>query len=126
MEQSALLVLNAGSSSLKFSLFADEDPPRLLLRGQFEKLSTRPRFVTRAGGAIVGEREWAAGTQLGFQDAIDHLFAWSRSGAAGQPRVAAVGHRVVHGGERFSRPALIDAATLADLEKLIPLAPLHQ
>lgn len=126
MEQSALLVLNAGSSSLKFSLFLDEDPPRLLLRGQFEKLSTRPRFVARAGGAIVGEQEWAAGTQLGFQGAIDHLFTWSRGGAAGRPRVTAVGHRVVHGGERFSAPALIDAATLADLERLVPLAPLHQ
>jgi acetate kinase len=121
----ALLVLNAGSSSLKFSVFADEDPPRLLLRGQIEGLSTRPRFVARAGGAIVGERDWPAGTELGHAGAIDYLFGWAR-GALGEGRLAAVGHRVVHGGSRFSRPVLADAATLAELEALVPLAPLHQ
>lgn len=122
----ALLVLNAGSSSLKFSLFRDEDPPRLLLRGQFEELSTRPRFVARAGGAVVGERDWPAGTQLGHDGAIDHLFSWGRSGALGEHHIAAVGHRVVHGGTRFSTPVLIDATTLRELVTLIPLAPLHQ
>lgn len=125
-EPSALLVLNAGSSSLKFSVFIDEDPPRLLLRGALEELSTRPRFVARADGAIIGRKEWAPGTQLGHDGAIHYLFAWGGEGVLGGRRVAAVGHRVVHGGMHFSGPALIDAATLAELEKLIPLAPLHQ
>jgi acetate kinase len=122
----ALLVLNAGSSSLKFSVFLDDDPPRLLLRGQVEGLLTRPRFVAHAAGAVIGERDWAAGTQLGHQGAIDHLFTWGRGGVLGEHHIAAVGHRVVHGGTRFSTPVLIDAATLAELEALVPLAPLHQ
>lgn len=125
-ESSALLVLNAGSSSLKFSAFLDEDPPRLLLRGALEELSTRPRFVARADGAIIGKKEWAPGTRLGHDGAIHYLFAWGREGVLGGRRIAAVGHRVVHGGARFSGPALLDAATLTELEKLIPLAPLHQ
>ena len=122
----ALLVLNAGSSSLKFSVFHDEDPPRLLLRGQLEELSTRPRFVARTNGAVVGERDWPAGTQLGHDGAIEHLFRWGRGGVLVGHHIAAVGHRVVHGGTRFSGPVLVDAATLADLEALVPLAPLHQ
>jgi acetate kinase len=123
----ALIVLNAGSSSLKFSVFADEDPPRLLLRGQLEELATRPRFIARAGGAVVGEKRWPAGTELGHQGAIEYLFEWARRGGVfGEERVAAVGHRVVHGGTRFSAPVLVDAATLAALEELVPLAPLHQ
>src|SRR5262245_16706674 len=122
----ALLVLNAGSSSLKFSVFLDEDPLRLLLRGQLEELETRPRFIARAAGAVISERTWAAGTALGHAGAVDYLFSWGRDGALGEHRIAAVGHRVVHGGVRYSTPVLIDAATLAALEALVPLAPLHQ
>ena len=54
----ALLVLNAGSSSLKFSVFLNEEPPRPLLRGQLEGLLTQPRFVARNASAVVGEKEW--------------------------------------------------------------------
>ena len=61
----ALLVLNAGSSSLKFSVFLDEDPPQPLLRGQLEGLPAQPHFVARRGTAVVGEKEWPAGTKLG-------------------------------------------------------------
>lgn len=122
----ALLVLNAGSSSLKFSVFLDEDPPRLLVRGQLEGLSTRPRFVARAAGAVIGERDWGAGTLLGHDGAIDYLLGWGQGGVLGQDSIVAVGHRVVHGGAHFSQPVLVDAATMAELEALVPLAPLHQ
>ncbi|NMO13382.1 acetate/propionate family kinase [Pyxidicoccus fallax] len=123
----ALLVLNAGSSSLKFSIFLDEESPRLLLRGEFEALSTHPRFTARADGAVIGEQDWAPGTRLGHEGAIAHLFAWGRrEEVLGGRHISAVGHRVVHGGTRFFGPARIDAATLAELEALIPLAPLHQ
>jgi acetate kinase len=128
----AILVLNAGSSSLKFSVFLDEEPPRLSLRGQLEELFTRPRFVARArrgdgdGDAVIAAEEWAPGTQLGHDGAIDYLFEWGRRGLPGEHRITAVGHRVVHGGGRFSTPVVIDAAALAELEALIPLAPLHQ
>jgi acetate kinase len=122
----ALLVLNAGSSSLKFSVFFNEDPPQLLLRGQLEGLLTQPRFVARNGTAVVGEKEWPSGTKLGHKGAIEFLFTWGRSGLLAGRRIVAVGHRVVHGGMRFTGPSRIDAATLAELEALVPLAPLHQ
>jgi acetate kinase len=122
----ALLVLNAGSSSLKFSVFLDQDPPRPLLRGQLEGLLTQPRFVARSGNAVVGEKQWPSGTKLGHQGAIEFLFAWGRNGALGGHRIVATGHRVVHGGMKFTAPVVIDAETMADLERLVPLAPLHQ
>jgi acetate kinase len=122
----ALLVLNAGSSSLKFSVFLNEDPPRPLLRGQIEGLLTSPRFSVRDGPTLVAEKAWPAGTALGHQGAIEFLLSWGRHGVLAGHRIVAVGHRIVHGGTRFSAPALIDAAVVAELEALIPLAPLHQ
>jgi acetate kinase len=123
----ALLVLNAGSSSLKFSVFLDGEPPGLLLRGQLEGLTTGPRFLARdAAGKTVGEKGWGAGTQLGHSGAIEFLFGWGRGGILGGHRIAAVGHRVVHGGRQYTRPVLLDADVLAALEKFVPLAPLHQ
>ncbi len=122
----ALLVLNAGSSSLKFSVFLDEGPPRLLLRGQLDGLPTQPRFVARSATAVVDEKEWPAGTKLGHQGAIEFLLTWGRSSVLGAQRIVAVGHRVVHGGMKFSAPVLLDKETLAELEALVPLAPLHQ
>jgi acetate kinase len=122
----SMLVLNAGSSSLKFSVFLNEDPPRLLLRGQLEGLPTRPRFVARHASAIVAEKEWEAGTRLDHRGAIEHLFAWGRSGVLGESRIVAVGHRIVHGGAQYSAPVVVDADILAELEALVPLAPLHQ
>jgi acetate kinase len=122
----ALLVLNAGSSSLKFSVFLDEDPPRLLVHGQVDGLSTRPHFVAHAGNNVVAEKEWASGTQLGQEGAIEYLLSWARGGVLAEHRVVAVGHRVVHGGTRFSSPVTVNASTLAELEALVPLAPLHQ
>jgi acetate kinase len=127
----ALLILNAGSSSLKFSVYLDREPPELLLRGQVEGLSTRPRFVARdAGGKVVGEKEWDDGVGLGHSGAIEFLFTWGEQsaggGALGGRRLAAAGHRVVHGGTRFDRPVRIEKETLAELKALVPLAPLHQ
>jgi acetate kinase len=124
----ALVVLNAGSSSLKFSVFLDGEPPGLLLRGQLEGLFTEPRFVARdAVGNVAGEREWPTGTRLGHQGAIEFLFAWGRAeGVLGGHPIVAAGHRVVHGGLTFLRPVHIDAEVLAALEAFVPLAPLHQ
>jgi acetate kinase len=122
----ALLVLNAGSSSLKFSVFANEEPPQPLLRGQLEGLLTQPRFVARDDTAVIDAREWPPGTQLGHRGAIEFLFTWGRGRALGEHRIVATGHRVVHGGTKFTAPVLIDAETLAELEALVPLAPLHQ
>ncbi len=126
----ALLVLNAGSSSLKFSMFAAGDPPRRLLWGRLEELSNRPRFIAWDDSGIAVQREWPAGVQLGHGGAIQHLLAWlrewGRQGPLAPLPITAVGHRVVHGGVRFSAPVLIDAAALRELDALVPLAPLHQ
>ena len=121
----ALLVLNAGSSSLKFAVFADGDPPRPLVRGQIEGLLTEPRFAVRDGTRVVATHEWPAGTRLRHEGALEFLFDWGR-GALGDHRIAAVGHRLVHGGMHFTAPAPIDAAVVAQLEALVPMAPLHQ
>ena len=122
----ALLVLNAGSSSLKFSVFLDQQPPQPFLRGQLEGLLTEPRFIARKNGSIIGEKQWPAGTHLGHRGAIEFLFAWGRRGMLGEHRIVAAGHRVVHGGAKFTAPVLMDGETLADLEAFVPLAPLHQ
>ena len=122
----ALLVLNAGSSSLKFAVFLDEDRPRPLLRGQLEGLFTAPRFIARSATDVVGEHSWNPGTLLGHEGAIGFLLGWGRSGALGSHRIAAVGHRVVHGGTRFTEPTRVDADVIEQLDALSPLAPLHQ
>jgi acetate kinase len=124
----ALLILNAGSSSLKFSVFLDvEEGLKQFLRGQIEAIHTEPRFVARdASGDIVGEEGWPAGTKLGHEGAIGFLFDWGRTGVLGEHRIVGAGHRVVHGGLNFTKPVLVDAAVIKELEKLEPLAPLHQ
>jgi acetate kinase len=123
----AILVLNAGSSSLKFSVFRNGEPPEQLLRGQLEGLNTGPRFLARdQAGRTVGEKAWAAGTRLGHHGAIEFLFAWGHSGVLGGHRIIAAGHRVVHGGLKFTQPVLMDSDVLAVLDQFVPLAPLHQ
>jgi len=123
----AILVLNAGSSSIKFSLFlAQTGELELLLRGQLEGLYTEPRFAAKdAAGASLGAREWDKGTRLGHDGAVDHLIGFLREHRGGH-RLIAFGHRVVHGGRKYSKPTLVNAEVLTSLEKFIPLAPLHQ
>lgn len=122
-----ILVLNAGSSSIKFSVYqVRPDAQELLLRGQIEGLHTAPRFVAKdPAGATIGERTWAEGTSLGHAGAIDHMVGFLRENNK-EHRLIAVGHRVVHGGLEFSEPTLVTAEVISKLEKFIPLAPLHQ
>ena len=123
----AILVLNAGSSSIKFSVFlVQSDRLELLLNGQTEGLYTAPRFKAKdaAGEALEG-REWDKGTRLGHDGAIEHLIGFLR-GHRGDHRLIAIGHRVVHGGLNYAEPTLVNANVLTNLEKLVPLAPLHQ
>lgn len=123
----AILTLNAGSSSLKFSVFAEPGRPELLLRGQIEAITTSPRFhAVDASGRTVGERTWSAGDGLTHGGAIEFLLAWGGSGGLPGHRIVGAGHRVVHGGMKFAHPALIDARVIHEIESLVPLAPLHQ
>ncbi|GIL05402.1 MAG: acetate kinase [Betaproteobacteria bacterium] len=122
-----VVVLNAGSSSLKFSVFAqDAEGDKPICRGQAEALTTAPRFVAKdATGNVLDERSWGEGVPLGHAGALDHLVAFLQRRLAGH-RLVAVGHRVVHGGTEYRRPIHIDAEVVATLQKYIPLAPLHQ
>jgi acetate kinase len=126
-----ILVLNAGSSSLKFRGYdvSGENAgsaPRLVLRGQIEGLYTDPHFtVSDADGARSAENHWPAGTQLGHDGAIVYIGDFLRSHGEGH-RLVAAGHRVVHGGRRFTQPTLVTPEVIEELATLVPLAPLHQ
>lgn len=122
-----ILVLNAGSSSIKFSVFeVRPNAQELLLRGQIEGLHTAPRFVAKdPAGATIGERTWPEGTRLGHAGAIDYMVGFLREKHK-EHRLIAVGHRVVHGGLEFSEPTFVTAEVISRLEKFVPLAPLHQ
>jgi acetate kinase len=121
------LVLNAGSSSLKFCVFQRPggETWRLEARGQIEGIGTSPRLsVKGANGEKLADEPLAASIRDG-RAAIDALAAWLKSRYEGA-RVLGVGHRVVHGGPGFDRPTIVNEQVLAELRDLIPLAPLHQ
>jgi acetate kinase len=123
----AILVLNAGSSSLKFSVFQPgSGSNRLLARGQVEGIGTAPRFILRgAQGEVIEDQALAVDVGGGHEQALGLVLERCQKQLGGD-RLVAVGHRVVHGGVKFAVPVRIDAAVLAALEQLIPLAPLHQ
>ena len=123
----AIVVLNAGSSSFKFSLFADmPQGMSVVARGQAEGLYTAARFVAKDGsGTVITEKAWGEGAPLGHAGALDHLIGFLREHLATH-RLVGVGHRVVHGGLEYTTPVRLDARVVAALEKYIPLAPLHQ
>ena len=121
------LVLNAGSSSLKFSVYRRPEVERWRLeaRGQIEGIGTAPRLsVKDAEDVSLTDYELDSSIQDG-RKAIDVLAGWLRSEYGGS-RVLGVGHRVVHGGPNFDRPTVITREVLAALQRFIPLAPLHQ
>jgi acetate kinase len=121
------LVLNAGSSSLKFCVFQRPSGAvwRLEARGQIEGIGTSPRLsVKDAGNVRLADDKLDASVRNG-RDAIDVLAAWLKSKYGGA-RVLGVGHRVVHGGERFTGPTILNKEVLAQLQELVPFAPLHQ
>jgi acetate kinase len=122
-----ILVLNAGSSSIKFSLFAIAGQDlSLVARGQAEGLYTSPRFIAKdAAGEVIGEKAWGEGAAVGHEGALDHMVEFLRGRSQGY-RLVGVGHRVVHGGLEYSQPARVTGAVLDALEKYVPLAPLHQ
>jgi len=123
----AILVLNAGSSSIKFSAFGRRDAELdLIARGQVEGLGTAPRFIAKdAGGNTAGEKRWPAGERVGHDGAFAEIADWLRQRGRGDYRLAAVGHRVAHGGEAYVAPTMVDADMIAKVETLVPLAPLH-
>jgi acetate kinase len=122
-----ILVINSGSSSIKFQAFSVVgNTLASLAGGKLEELYTAPRLlVKRHDGDVIEDRRWPAGERLVHDDAIAFLFDWLRAHAGGAT-LRAVGHRVVHGGERYAEPVRVDPEVLAALDTLVPLAPLHQ
>ncbi len=115
----AILALNAGSSTLKFALFHGETE---ILRGSVE-LGDNPSIT-----ATTADKKSVKPPNLGgkhYKDVLNTLLGWLHDQLGGE-RIAAVGHRIVHGGLRFADPVRIDSTVLAELQKLVPLAPLHQ
>lgn len=115
-----ILALNAGSSSLKFALFAVQDPTAHLVRGQVQRIGGPAALdFSVAGGAGVRRRlEPPADATAALEAVLDLVRDLD------PPAIA--GHRIVHGGERFVEPCLLDDPTIEALERLDPLAPLHQ
>ena len=121
------LVLNAGSSSLKFNVFQrpEKENWRLEARGQIEGIGTSPRMSAKdAQGKSLVDKKLDESVRDG-RKALDSLATWLRS-LYGGSRVLGVGHRVVHGGAQFAKPTIVTKEVLNQLHQLIPLAPLHQ
>jgi len=123
-----ILVVNAGSSSIKFSGYPvmDQQEPPLLFKGQIDSIGLAPRMTAKdANGATIAEKSWPPDAKLDHEALFEDLMGWAPSHLGGRAPVA-VGHRVVHGGTAFAEATLIDDAALAALQSLCPLAPLHQ
>jgi acetate kinase len=123
----AILVLNAGSSSFKFSLFPGHQQPTrgdMICEGECTGIGHRVRFTVKDGaGALLLDKDLAEGDS--HEEALAELLRWLNDRYPNQGLVA-VGHRVVHGGPLFSEPVLVDATVIAELQRLIAWAPLHQ
>jgi acetate kinase len=123
--QGCLAVINAGSSSIKFAVYDPASNLRVLFRGQVEAIGVAPRLkvADECGGTIV-DQSWPA-ADLDHQAATLQILKTGADLLDGR-RVTAIGHRVVHGGTRFTSSARIDAGVIDTLAELAPLAPLHQ
>ena len=124
----AILTINAGSSSIKFALFPLAHPisPDAEVSGQIDGIGTNATKMVakdRAGEKIANQA--IAGEQVSHDTAFDALLKWFMATHSGW-QIVAVGHRVVHGGERYSAPTIVDATVLDHLTSFIPLAPLHE
>ena len=126
--QDGILVINAGSSSLKFSIFrvASNGELKVEINGQISGIGTEPRFVARSTERkVLGEQSWAHDQRNDRPAMLRYLLEWVE-GHISDLRLVAAGHRVVHGGTGFSAPRLITPELMVALEALVPLAPLHQ
>jgi acetate kinase len=124
---SAVLVVNAGSSSVKFQIFDVAAAGKLhrLIKGQVDGIGAQPRLrAATADGSALIDRHYAPSDIADVPSAIMTAGHWLRDAQAVE--LIAVGHRVVHGGPDYDRPVLVDALVLARLERYAALAPLHQ
>ena len=123
-------VINSGSSSIKFSLFdeLENESLRLVCRGQVEGIGTDPRFKAKdSSSTTVAEESWQNRGEYDHEHLLGFVIDWIRKNRIQMElELVGVGHRVVHGGEIYSKPVVVDTEVLRVLESYIPLAPLHQ
>jgi acetate kinase len=122
-----VLVVNAGSSSIKFQLFSVAPGDRLerLLKGQIEGVGVKPHLIARGvSGETLIDETWPSAQVKDVPAALDKVVGFLRSHIGQLP--TAIGHRVVHGGPDYSAPTVITEAVLKRLDTFSPLAPLHQ
>src|SRR5271165_5048310 len=122
-----ILVANAGSSSVKFQVFAVESDGALKrqVRGQVDGVGTNPRLrATGADRAVLADRAFPAAAVPDVPTALAAAGSWLRDELHIHP--IGIGHRVVHGGPDYDRPVRVSAEVLRRLERYISLAPLHQ
>ena len=121
-----ILVVNAGSSSIKFQLFSLEarDQLKRLLKGQIEGIGVHPKLIAKGTDGQPIEETWPGQEVANVPQALDKLVAFLRARLGKLP--TAIGHRVVHGGPDYAEPVVIDDAVLDRLDTFSPLAPLHQ
>ena len=121
-----ILVVNAGSSSIKFQLFSldTRDQLQRLLKGQIEGIGVHPKLIAKGTDGQPTEETWSGQEVASVPQALDKLVSFLRARLGKLP--TAIGHRVVHGGPDYSEPVVIDDAILDRLETFSPLAPLHQ
>jgi len=121
------LVLNAGSSSLKFCVFRRPEKQHweIASRGQIEGIATAPRLSAKdADGKVLADNPLDSGVRDG-RAALEALATWLRS-TYGNAKLLGIGHRVVHGGDCFTTPVVVTRQILEQLKEFLPLAPLHQ
>lgn len=122
-----ILVVNAGSSSIKFQLFSVSPGDRLerLLKGQIEGVGVKPHLIARGvGGETLIDETWPSAEVKDVPAALDKVVGFLRAHIGQLP--VAIGHRVVHGGPDYSAPTVVNEAVLKRLDTFSPLAPLHQ
>jgi acetate kinase len=128
-KHNAYLVLNAGSSSLKFSVFrqvADTTELKTILSGQIAGIGSLATFIAKdANRQVLAEHQWSEADSNNRDVLLQYLLDWINTTLV-DDHIVAAGHRVVHGGRFLGRPMQVNADLLAQLEQLVPLAPLHQ
>jgi acetate kinase len=124
----AIVVFNAGSTSLKFGAygFGAAGPPPLLCRGRIDSLHDNPHFVVKdAAGKPLNAHDWGDGHAIDHRTALHFVITWLEANLDGV-KVVAAGHRILLGGTRFEAPALINSKVLDYLDSLVAMEPSHQ
>ena len=124
----AFVVINAGSTSVKFAAYTANNANSLALvcRGQLDGIGSQPKFAAKnAKGEPIDAKTWNNERRFDREDALKFVITWLERHEAGL-KVVAVGHRVVQGGVAHERPTLVDNKVLEELEKLVPIVPSHQ